>query len=313
MASLRIATRQSKLALWQAEHVAALLRTAHPGLQVELVKIVTQGDRILDRPLADIGGKGLFIKELEVALAEQRADIAVHSMKDVPSDLPPGMILTAMLPRVDARDAFVSKRFASLDALPQGARIGTSSLRRQCQLKLLRSDIHIVPLRGNVDTRLRKLDEGEFDAIILASAGLIRLGLGQRITQFLPIEQSLPAVGQGIIGIECRAGDARSVELVQTLHDAAAQTCIAAERAFAQRLEGSCQSPIGGYAELAGSNVKMQGLIASLDGAQVFRDSILGPQKDAATLGRALAERMLFAGADQLLKALRAPLPGAAH
>lgn len=313
MPSLRIATRQSKLALWQAEHVAALLRAAHPGLQVELVKIVTQGDRILDRPLADIGGKGLFIKELEVALAEQRADIAVHSMKDVPSDLPPGMVLTAMLPRVDARDAFISKHFANLDALRSGARIGTSSLRRQCQLKQLRSDIQIVPLRGNVDTRLRKLDEGEFDAIILASAGLIRLGLGSSITQFLPIEQSLPAVGQGIIGIECREGDTRSVDLVRALHDDAAQTCIAAERAFAQRLEGSCQSPIGGYAELSGNNVKVQGLIASLDGAQVFRDSILGPQRDAATLGRALAERMLFAGADKLLKELRTPSPGAAH
>jgi hydroxymethylbilane synthase len=309
MTALRIATRQSKLALWQAEHVAALLRAAHPGLQVELVKIVTQGDRILDRPLADIGGKGLFIKELEVALAEQRADIAVHSMKDVPSDLPPGMTLAAMLPRADARDAFISKRFASLSALPQGARIGTSSLRRQCQLKQLRSDVQIVALRGNVDTRLRKLDEGEFDAIILASAGLIRLGLGAAITQFLPIEQSLPAVGQGIIGIECRSDDVRSLELVRALHDDAAQTCIAAERAFAQRLEGSCQSPIGGYAELSGGNVKVQGLIASLDGAQVFRDSILGATKDAAVLGRALAERMLFAGADKLLQELR----GAGH
>jgi hydroxymethylbilane synthase len=309
MSALRIATRQSKLALWQAEHVASLLRAAHPGLQVDLVKIVTQGDRILDRPLADIGGKGLFIKELEVALAEQRADIAVHSMKDVPSDLPPGMVLSAMLPRVDARDAFIAKRFADLGALPAGARIGTSSLRRQCQLRQIRSDIEIVPLRGNVDTRLRKLDEGEFDAIILASAGLIRLGLGDRITQLLPIEQSLPAVGQGIIGIECRADDVRSLQIVHALDDSAAQTCIAAERAFAQRLEGSCQSPIGGHAELSGGQIKLQGMIASIDGTQVFRDSIVGAQKDATALGRALAERMLFAGADKLLMELR----GAGH
>jgi hydroxymethylbilane synthase len=306
MSVLRIATRQSKLALWQAEHVAALLRAAHPGLQVELVKIVTQGDRILDRPLAAIGGKGLFIKELEVALAEHRADIAVHSMKDVPSDLPPGMRLSAMLPRVDARDAFISKRFGDLIALPASARIGTSSLRRQCQLRQVRNDIEIVPLRGNVDTRLRKLDAGEFDAIILASAGLIRLGLGDRITQMLPIEQSLPAVGQGIIGIECRADDDASLRYVSVLDDAAAQTCIAAERAFAQRLEGSCQSPIAGYAELSGANIKLQGLIASVDGRKVFRDSILGRPAEAASLGRALAERMLFAGADKLLEELRA-------
>jgi hydroxymethylbilane synthase len=311
MSVLRIATRQSKLALWQAEHVATRLRSAHPGLQVELVKIVTQGDRILDRPLADIGGKGLFIKELEVALTEQRADIAVHSMKDVPGDLPPGMVLSAMLTRVDARDAFISKRFPELTALPSGARIGTSSLRRQSQLRHLRNDIEIVPLRGNVDTRLRKLDEGEYDAIILASAGLIRLGLGDRITQLLPIDQSLPAVGQGIIGIECRSDDTSSLGYVGVLNDAGAQTCIAAERAFAQRLEGSCQSPIAGYAELSGASIKLQGLIASIDGRQIFRDSILGPQADAAALGRALAERMLFAGADRLLRELRGELPGA--
>ncbi len=311
MPALRIATRQSKLALWQAEHVATRLRNAHPELQVELVKIVTQGDRILDRPLADIGGKGLFIKELEVALAEQRADIAVHSMKDVPGDLPPGMVLSAMLTRVDARDAFISKRFPDLAALPAGARIGTSSLRRQSQLRHIRSDIEIVPLRGNVDTRLRKLDDGEYDAIILASAGLIRLGLGDRITQLLPIEHSLPAVGQGIIGIECRSDDAASLEYVRVLNDATAQTCIAAERAFARRLEGSCQSPIAGYAELSGASIKLQGLIASIDGRQVFRDSILGPPADAAALGRALAERMLFAGADQLLRELRGEQPGA--
>ncbi|HYM34401.1 MAG TPA: hydroxymethylbilane synthase, partial [Steroidobacteraceae bacterium] len=240
-----------------------------------------------------------------VALSENRADIAVHSMKDVPSDLPAGMTLAAMLPRADARDAFVSKRHTTFDALPKGARVGTSSLRRQSQLRAQRGDLQIIPLRGNVDTRLRKLDEGEFDAIVLASAGLIRLGLGDRITQFIPTEQSLPAVGQGIIGIECRTDDARSIELVRVLNDMVAQTCITAERAFAQRLEGSCQSPIAGFAELSGANLKLSGLIAAVDGARIFRDSILGPQKDAAQLGRALAERMLFAGADKLLQELR--------
>jgi len=302
---LRIATRQSKLALWQAEHVSALLRDAHPGLQIELVKLTTQGDRILDRPLANIGGKGLFIKELEVALAEKRADLAVHSMKDVPGDLPAGMTLAAMLPRADARDAFVSRKFANLEALPAGARVGTSSLRRQSQLHALRKDIEVVPLRGNVDTRLRKLDEGEFDAIILAGAGLIRLGLGDRITAFMPIEQSLPAVGQGIVGIECRDDDRQTLEYVRALNDATAQVCITAERAFARRLEGSCQSPIAGFAELNGDAIRLQGLIASPDGALVFRDTVMGARQDAASLGRALADRMLYAGADALLRELR--------
>jgi hydroxymethylbilane synthase len=215
-----------------------------------------------------------------------------------------------MLPRADARDAFISIRFADLAALPAGARIGTSSLRRESQLRHAKNDIQIVPLRGNVDTRLRKLDAGEFDAIILASAGLIRLGLKDRITQLLPIEQSLPAVGQGIIGIECRSDDVASRDCVRALHDAAAQTCITAERAYAQRLEGSCQSPIAGYAELSGTQVKLQGLIASIDGRQIFRDSIVGPQSDAQALGRALAERMLFAGADKLLQELRSQSPG---
>jgi hydroxymethylbilane synthase len=305
MSVLRIATRQSKLALWQAEHVASLLRAAHTGLQIELVKLTTQGDRILDRPLADIGGKGLFIKELEVALAENRADLAVHSMKDVPAELPPGMMLASMLPRADARDAFVSRKYANLDALPSGAKIGTSSLRRQCQLRALRNDIEIIPLRGNVDTRLRKLDEGEFDAIILASAGLIRLGLGDRITQFLPIEHSLPAVGQGIVGIECRTDDQLTLDYVRALNDDTAQICIAAERAFSARLEGSCQSPIAGFAELNGESIRVQGLIASTDGRQVFRDTVIGKPQDAASLGRALADRMLYAGADVLLRELR--------
>ena len=309
MPVIRIATRQSKLALWQADHVAALLHAAHRDLSVELVKITTQGDRILDRPLADIGGKGLFIKELEVALAEARADIAVHSMKDVPSELPPGMTLACMLPRADARDAFISNNYSNLDALPTGARLGTSSLRRQSQIRHVRPDLEIVALRGNVDTRLRKLDEGEFDAIILASAGMLRLGMSGRITQYLSFDQSLPAVGQGIIGIECRTADEISRNFVSVLNDADSESCIAAERAFARRLESSCQSPIAGYAELASASLKVHGLIASTDGKQVFRDSIVGKRADAATLGDALATRMLYAGADKLLEALR----GAPH
>jgi hydroxymethylbilane synthase len=304
--TLRIATRQSQLALWQAEHVAAKLRVAHPQLQVELIKITTQGDRILDRPLADIGGKGLFIKELEVALVEQRADIAVHSLKDVPSEMPPGMVLAAMLPRADARDAFVSNRYTSFDALPSGAKVGTGSLRRQSQLQAARADIEIAPLRGNVDTRLRKLDAGEYDAIILASAGLIRLGLDARITQLLPTELSLPAVGQGIVGIECRTEDQATLELIRVLDDAHANVCGVAERAFALRLEGSCQSPIAGYAELNNDTLVVRGMIASIDGRVILRDSIVGHRNDAERLGCALAERMLYAGGDALLREQRA-------
>ncbi len=234
--ALRIATRQSRLALWQAEHVAARLRETHPQLRVELVPMTTQGDRITDRPLAAVGGKGLFIKELEIALEDERADIAVHSMKDVPTELPEGMQLAAMLPRADPHDAFVSQQYKTLDALPRGARVGTSSLRRQCQLLSSRPDLQILLLRGNVETRLRKLDAGQYDAIILASAGLLRLGLGNRITQSVDFERSLPAVGQGIVGIECRSNDARTIEIVTVLNDAHAWTCCAAERAFAQRL-----------------------------------------------------------------------------
>jgi hydroxymethylbilane synthase len=303
--TLRIATRQSALALWQAEHVAAQLRAAHPSLQVELVKITTQGDRILDRPLAEIGGKGLFIKELEVALMEKRADIAVHSLKDVPSEMPPGMTLAVMLPRADARDAFVSNHYGSFDALPANAKVGTGSLRRQSQLKHARADIQIMPLRGNVDTRLRKLDAGEYDAIILASAGLFRLGLAARVTQLLPTDVSLPAVGQGIIGIECRSDDQATLSLLGSLDSSDAKACAMAERAFALKLEGSCQSPIAGYAELTGDSLTLRGLIAATDGQRIMRDSIIGPRHDAERLGKSLAERMLYAGADELLREQR--------
>ena len=306
---LRIATRQSRLALWQAEHVAARLRTLHPELEVVLVPMTTTGDRVTDRALAEVGGKGLFIKELELALQENRADIAVHSMKDVPSDMPPGMSIVAMLERADAHDAFVSRRFAAFDALPQGAKVGTSSLRRQCQLKAVRPDLEMLLLRGNVETRLRKLDEGQYDAIILASAGLIRLGLEARITHSIGYDKSLPAVGQAVVGIECRNDDAQSIALVQGLNDANAWICCTAERAFAQRLQGSCQSPIAGFAERHGAEILLQGVVGSPDGRQVYRGSINGSIERAESLGVELANRLLSAGADVLLAEQRAHSP----
>jgi hydroxymethylbilane synthase len=263
--------------------------------------MTTQGDRVLDRSLAEVGGKGLFIKELERAIEEDRADIAVHSMKDVPSELPPGMTLAAMLTRADPRDAFVSNRYASFEALPLGARVGTSSPRRQAQLKHARPDLAIATLRGNVETRLRKLDQGEYDAIILATAGLMRLDLGHRITQHLATPFSVPAPGQAIIGIECRENDLDSVTYVRTLEDEISATCGRAERAFARHLQGDCFSPIAAYAEVRGSTLELQGVVASLDGAQLYRDSISGPSQSAVALGVELAERLLAAGARALL------------
>ena len=303
--TLRIATRRSKLALWQAEHVSALLRAAHPGLTVELVPMVTEGDRIQDRALAEVGCKGLFIKELEVAMFEGRADLAVHSMKDVPADLPEGMVLTAVLERVDARDAFLSLKYKSFRDLPAGARVGTSSLRRQCQLKHLRPDLEIVQLRGNVDTRLRKLDEGQFDAIILAAAGLKRLGLGERITSLIETDDSLPAVGQGVIGIECRSADTTTQSYLSVLEHTPTRRCLTAERALAARLEGSCQSPVAGFAELQGGGLRMRGLVGSPDGLTIFADELRGGADEGAALGTALADKLLAAGAGALLDALR--------
>jgi hydroxymethylbilane synthase len=304
-AVLRIATRQSRLALWQAEHVAAQLRKAHPGLSVDLLPMTTQGDRIVDRSLAQVGGKGLFIKELEIAIAEGRADIAVHSMKDVPSDMPPGMRLAAMLPRADPHDAFVSLRHASFNSLPQGARVGTSSLRRQCQLKDERPDLQMLMLRGNVETRLRKLQEEQYDAIVLAAAGLIRLGLEDRITHRFDLERFVPAVGQGIIGIECRDDDGRSIELVRALDDTLARQCCEAERAFASRLQGSCQSPIAGHARIESGQVQLHGVIGSPDGQEVYRGVHTGAVAEVQAVGTALADRLLDAGARALLEKLR--------
>jgi hydroxymethylbilane synthase len=304
--TLKIATRTSLLALWQAEHVAALLRQTHEELRVELVPIVTQGDRILDRSLAAIGGKGLFIKELEVALEERRADIAVHSMKDLPGDLPDGLDIAAVLERADARDALLSSSAASLKNLPRGARLGTSSLRRQAQLLAARPDLRIEPLRGNVDTRVRRLDAGELDAIVLAGAGLIRLGLQSRITEYLDPMISLPAVAQGVIGIECRSADARTIGLVSVLEHRPTRIAMDAERAFAHRLGGSCQSPIAAHARLDGPRLLLEGLVAEPDGSRLLRDSISGSIDEAAELGRRLAERILAAGAGRLLERLRA-------
>lgn len=303
--SLRIATRQSQLALWQAEHVASRLRAAHAGLQVELVPMTTQGDRVLDRALAQVGGKGLFVKELEIALATHVADIAVHSMKDVPSELPAGMTLSAMLPREDPRDAFLSLRWQNFAALPAGARVGTSSPRRQSQLKAWRPDIETLLLRGNVDTRLRKLEAGDYDAIVLASAGLKRLGLASHIREVLDVERSIPAVGQGIVGIECRADDERSRELTRALNDNSAETCITAERAFARRLEGSCQSPIAGYAELSQNMLTLRGMVGSMDGKRVYRGQAATLPERAGDLGLELADRLLAEGAGPLLAELK--------
>jgi len=302
---LRIATRKSQLALWQAEHVAALLRDAHPGLDVELVPISTKGDRILDRSLAAIGGKGLFIRELEIALQEQRADIAVHSMKDLPGDLPDGLIIAAVLERADARDALLTAKATRLADLPRGARVGTSSLRRQAQLLAARPDLRIEALRGNVDTRLRRLDTGEMDAIVLACAGLIRLGLESRITARLDPKISLPAVAQGVIGIECRGADARTLRLVSVLNHQVTRIAMDAERAFARRLGGSCQSPIAAHAELEGKFLMLDGMVAEPDGSRLLRDTLSGSVDDPAAVGSLLAERILAAGAGPLLERLR--------
>ena len=302
--TLRIATRKSPLALWQAEHVASALRAANPGLAVELVGMSTQGDKILDTPLAKIGGKGLFVKELEQGMLEGRADLAVHSMKDVPVDLPDGLHIAAILAREDPRDALVSETVGAIADLPQGARVGTSSLRRQCQLAERRPDLRILPLRGNVNTRLRKLDEGEFDAIVLASAGLKRLGFQARIRALLPVSDSLPAIGQGAIGVECRSDDADLAALLAPLHDARTAVCVAAERALNRRLHGGCQVPIAGHATLEADGLRLLGLVGDPDGSRVVRGEITGAPADAEALGSALAETLRERGADEILARL---------
>lgn len=298
---VRIATRRSRLALWQAEFVAARLAAAHPGLVVSLVPIVTEGDRIQDRNLATAGGKGLFIKELENALADGRADIAVHSMKDMPAAMPAGFAIGAALERGDPRDAFVSTQHESLAALPAGARVGTSSLRRQCQVRHRRPDVAVVPLRGNVDTRLAKLEAGECDAVILAAAGLDRLGFDARIRARLEPREMLPAVGQGIMGVECLAERDDISDLVRPLEHAATRSALIAERALAAALGASCNSPIAGYATVGDGSLRLEGLAGSIDGSRIVADSASGAESDAEALGAALAGKLLAAGAGRLL------------
>ncbi|MCF2910878.1 hydroxymethylbilane synthase [Pseudoalteromonas sp. DL2-H2.2] len=298
---LRIATRKSALALWQAEFVKAELEKFHADLTVELVPMSTKGDKILDTPLAKIGGKGLFVKELEQAMLEGRADIAVHSMKDVPVDFPEGLELHTICEREDPRDAFVSNHYQALADLPAGAVVGTSSLRRQCQIRAMRPDLVIKDLRGNVNTRLAKLDAGEFDAIILAAAGLIRLEMAERIASFVSVEDSLPANGQGAVGIECRSDDAQVQAWLAPLEHSETRMRVLAERAMNRRLEGGCQVPIGAFAEIAGEQLTLRGLVGAVDGSQILRGEQSGPVTDAEQLGIRLAETLLAQGADQIL------------
>ncbi|WP_168414767.1 hydroxymethylbilane synthase [Acinetobacter indicus] len=304
MNTLKIATRQSPLALWQAEYIRARLEALHAGLNVELVTFVTQGDKILDTPLAKIGGKGLFVKELEAALLDGRADLAVHSMKDVPMALPEGLSLAVICEREDPLDAFVSNTYASFQDLPQGAKVGTSSLRRKCQILKARPDLEIIDLRGNVGTRLSKLDAGHYDAIILASAGLKRLGLSERIRHTLAPEVSLPAVGQGALGLECRTNDQAVLELILPLMDDETNVCVRAERAFNAYLEGGCQVPIAGYATLKDGQLSMEGRVGSVDGQTLLSAQLSAAPEQAEQLGEQLAQNLLAQGAGELLKAL---------
>jgi len=300
-APLRIATRQSALALWQAEHVAALLRAAHPHLAIELVPMTTRGDQITDRSLAAIGGKGLFLKELEVAMAQRRADIAVHSFKDVPMDMEAGFAIGAVLERADAADAFVSVQYARLDALPPGARVGTSSLRRQAQLRALRPDLQALDLRGNVNTRLAKLDAGDYDAIVLACAGLERLALAARIRHRLQAPAWLPAAAQGAIAVEHRETDDRVAELLRPLHDADTATCVAAERALTRHLQGSCQVPIAAFCMETEIGLHLSGLVGDAASGRLIRAEDEGQAEAPEQLGVRVAKLLLERGAGELL------------
>ena len=302
---LVIATRGSALALWQAEHVKARLAAVAPALVVEFNVIKTQGDKILDVPLAKVGGKGLFVKEIEQALIDRQADVAVHSMKDVPAELAPGLVLAAVSTREVPWDALCARAPVTLDTLPHGAKVGTSSMRRQCQLLARRPDLQIAMLRGNVPTRIRKLDDGEFDAIVLAAAGLTRLGLGDRITQLLTLELSVPAVAQGVLGLETRADDARAADLIRrAIHDPAEQRRVIAERAFLARMGGSCQTPLAAYAlDAPGGALRVLGLCGMPDGTRILRAEVTGPAGDAEELGVRLADDLRAQGADEILAA----------
>ncbi len=302
--TIRIATRKSPLALWQAEEVKRRLLKAHKNIKIKLVRMVTQGDQLLDSPLAKIGGKGLFVKELELGMLAGKADIAVHSMKDVPVYFPDGLHLAVIMDRENPYDAFVSNKFSSLEELPKNARIGTCSLRRQCQLLSRNPEFELLDLRGNVNTRLAKLDANNYDAIILASAGLIRLNMQERIRQHIPAELSLPAVGQGAIGIECRIDDEMIHELISVLHHQETTTRICAERAMNKRLNGGCQTPIAGFAEISNSRLTMRGLVGSVDGSTILFSEKNDSLPNAESLGIAIAEDLLTQGAGKLLEHL---------
>lgn len=306
---LRIATRKSPLALWQANHVRDALMARNSGLDVELFTMTTQGDKILDTPLAKVGGKGLFVKELELGILEGEADLAVHSMKDVPVEFPDGLGLAAILEREDPRDALISKAFTSIDTLPQGARVGTSSLRRQCQLRARRPDLEVLDLRGNVNTRLAKLDIGDYDAILLAAAGVKRMGWEDRITELLPPEQFLPAIGQGAIGIEIRVADEKVSRIVEVLNDEQTATRIRAERALNERLQGGCQVPIAGYSEISHGVIVLRALVGRPDGTELVQGVISGKPEDAEELGQVLADDLLSRGAKQILDEVYAGSP----
>ncbi|MBF0454499.1 MAG: hydroxymethylbilane synthase [Magnetococcales bacterium] len=301
---LRIGTRGSALALWQANWVKSQLEETHPNLTVELIIIKTRGDKILDVPLAKVGGKGLFVKELEEAILDGRADLAVHSMKDVPAEFPPGLGLGPVLEREDPRDVLLSINYRNLADLPQGAKVGSSSLRRQSQLLAMRSDLNIIPLRGNVNTRIEKLVNGAFDAIVLAAAGVKRLQMMTHVVEFLDPDQVIPANGQGAVGIEWRLNDRQTADLLQGLNHEETQVCVAAERAFLATLEGGCQVPIAGFAKQEGETLTLKGRVASLDGTRCITESQTGPVSDPVSLGKELAERLLAQGAKEILSEL---------
>ncbi|MBW8312094.1 MAG: hydroxymethylbilane synthase [Rhizobium sp.] len=301
MEKIRLATRESALALWQTEHVAARLREAHPGLEVELVPMTTRGDQVLDQPLAEIGGKGLFLKELEVAMLEGRADAAVHSLKDVPMELEGPFELAAVLERADPFDAFVSNQFESLEELPFGARVGTSSLRRQALLRAHRPDLKLLDLRGNVNTRLAKLDAGDYDAIVLACAGLERLGLGGRIRERLQAPRFIPAAAQGAVAVEIRAGDEVTRALFAPLDHEATRLCTRAERAMTRLLGGSCRVPIAAYATLGKDRISLEGLVGDAKTGQTVRGYASGPVSEPEKLGEQVADMLVARGADALL------------
>jgi hydroxymethylbilane synthase len=298
---IRIGTRGSKLAVVQCEWVSERIRNENPAVEVELVRIKTSGDKILDSPLSKIGGKGLFVKEIEEALLQGRVDLAVHSMKDVPAELPEGLILTSFPKREDPHDALISNGNLPLSEIPEGGRLGTSSLRRGAQVLHLRPDLEVTPLRGNVDTRLKKLKRGDFDAVILAAAGLSRLGFTEKISQILATEDVLPAIGQGALGLEVREDDSAVIDLLAAMNHSPTELAVTAERAFLQRLEGGCQVPIAGFARLDGDALILEGMVAELDGSRLLRDKIGGTGEQAAEMGASLAGRLIDAGAGEIL------------